>query len=397
MLSTIGVAVMWSKVSCILTLFVVLVCSQVQAQDAVSRNHYGKGVQAYNRGNISTAQQHFQQALNYGSQDPRVYYFLGLTKLRSGDTYGAESDFNAAATLEYSGKRKYNVGMALSRVQGGERLQLERVRRATRAAVRSMPKPRPRKPTAPMPRPKADSYNEFDHAPLRKDASDVTPNTAPQPDTLDDGFGGDLFDNGPSDDAGGFDTDFGGTVESGDVVSAVMRALFNAGGKAVPTPEIGVTLPGRMPAAAAGEGFGTDEPDTLGDDDVFGEGSDDTNTDDGGDLDDVFGDDDSMSEPETEPGDAEIDPFADDPMEEETDDLEEDDLFGDDPPADPPADDDPFGDDPGEAPAGEDDPFGGDDDPFGEGGDDPFGEDPGGEAPAGEDDPFGGDDDPFGL
>ena len=367
---------MRSRFSCILMLFVACMCVEVSAQDAVSRNHYGKGVQAYHRGNNSTARQHLEQALNHGSQDPRVYYFLGLTKLRSGDRYGAESDFNAAATLEYSGKRKYDVGMALSRIQGGERLQLEKIRRMTKAVIRSMPKS-DKKPdaAAPMPPPSdsgssdsgssdSGNYDEFDQAPIRK-SMEALPGDTPQDDSTD---GSLEEDQNP-----GFeDVDVigAGDMDSGGVVSSVMRALFNAGGKALPKPRFGVSFPGPMPAAG-GDVFGA-EAESFGEPDAGMES-------DAGDLGDIFGDDD----PAMNEGDAETDPFADDPLEDGAGDgLDADDPFGEDPSLSDPLSDDPFADDPfadeaADMPADEDDPFGGDDDPFGE------------ESDSGDDDPFG--------
>ncbi len=110
-------------------------CGNTWGQGDYTRELYGNGVHAFNAGRLSQASQHLEAAIAQGSQDPRVYYFLGLTKLKSGDALGAESDFNKAATFEFQGRGTYDVGMALSRVQGQSRMRLENVHRFVVAIV----------------------------------------------------------------------------------------------------------------------------------------------------------------------------------------------------------------------------------------------------------------------
>ena len=377
---------MRSKWQCLVaTILVLSCCYQVRGQNEASRGLYGKGVHAYYRGNVSAARQLLDQSIVYGNQDPRAYYFRGLTKLRTGDTLGAEEDFSIAANLEYTGNGSYDIGMTLSRIQGVDRVRLEEIRRDTRAAVRSRARPEPVQPIEPaVPQVAPQPYDEFDAAPPLDRQDDAAPGEELPADQGDPFIDDPIQPEDDSDDPLGFGTSSdeasAGTTDGTGVVSAVMRALFNAGGKAIPSSAMDLPIPGGgAPAPAAGDPSSDDAAAKV---DPFGTDNDA--------ADDPFG-----AEPTAEPADAD-DPFADDP-------TGDDDPFGD---TDPPADDDPFGDtspatddDPTDTPADED-PFGdGGDDPFGDTGDDPFGEDtPGEDAPATEDDPFAdGGDDPFGA
>lgn len=89
---------------------------------------YGDGVHAYFRGEIYQAQEQFDRAIQYGSQDPRVYYFRAIVHLQNGDCFQAEQDIRTAVTYELQGRGTYDVGRALARIQGPERLELERMR-----------------------------------------------------------------------------------------------------------------------------------------------------------------------------------------------------------------------------------------------------------------------------
>ncbi|MDG2014728.1 MAG: hypothetical protein P8J33_14570, partial [Pirellulaceae bacterium] len=75
----------------------------------------------------------FGQAIEQGSTDPRIYYFRGLTMAASGDMESANNDYMAGALIEVSPQnRHFDVGVALERVQGKARMQIERARREAR-------------------------------------------------------------------------------------------------------------------------------------------------------------------------------------------------------------------------------------------------------------------------
>ena len=124
------------SIDCLLMLLVAIGCSSVAVGQIDMRTAlYGRGVHAYFAGSMNDAANHFNSAISLGTRDPRVYYFRGLTYLREGRQYEAEADFDQAAQLEYQGITTANVGRALERVQGHQRLQLEKVRRQTHAML----------------------------------------------------------------------------------------------------------------------------------------------------------------------------------------------------------------------------------------------------------------------
>ena len=106
------------------------------AQDAVLAQQYGSGVHAYFMGDAAEAYERLTAAVQGGSKDPRVFYFRGLVYLRLGRPQEATMDFRKGAELESKDiNRFYNVGKALERVQGAERLQLENYRVDARMAA----------------------------------------------------------------------------------------------------------------------------------------------------------------------------------------------------------------------------------------------------------------------
>ncbi|MFZ1933726.1 MAG: hypothetical protein WCB27_17880 [Thermoguttaceae bacterium] len=106
------------------------------AQDAVLAQQYGSGVHAYFTGDMQQAYERLTAAAQAGSKDPRVFYFRGLTYLQLGRPQEAAIDFRKGAELESKDiNRFYNVGKALERVQGSERLQLEAYRVGARMAA----------------------------------------------------------------------------------------------------------------------------------------------------------------------------------------------------------------------------------------------------------------------
>ncbi len=112
--------------------------SSVSAQDILEQ-YYGNGVHAYFAGQNQRAEDHFNDVINAGSQDPRVHYFRGLTQIQSqgGMIEAGMANFEQAAQLEISGKTSGDVSKALSRIQGPTRIAIERIRAKARLAAKS--------------------------------------------------------------------------------------------------------------------------------------------------------------------------------------------------------------------------------------------------------------------
>jgi tetratricopeptide (TPR) repeat protein len=95
-----------------------------------SENLYGKGVHAFFDKNYSETINLLTQVEQLGSEDPRPYYFLALAHSRLKHNDKAAGYFKKAAQFEWEGQavRDYNVSEALRRIQGKERLNVERYR-----------------------------------------------------------------------------------------------------------------------------------------------------------------------------------------------------------------------------------------------------------------------------
>ncbi len=115
---------------------IVLCTASAPAGDAVLEQRYGSGVHAYFSGDYLAAHKRFTAAIDGGTKDPRTYYFRGLANLKLGRRPEAKMDFQRGAELESEDlNRFYDVGKALERVQGDERLLLERYRVEARMAA----------------------------------------------------------------------------------------------------------------------------------------------------------------------------------------------------------------------------------------------------------------------
>lgn len=114
------------------------IATSASAQDILEQ-YYGNGVHAYFAGNNQLAEEHFNEVIKAGSQDPRVHYFRGLTQILSqgGMVEAGMADFEQAAQMEVSGKRFADVSKALSRIQGPTRIAIERIRAKARLAAKS--------------------------------------------------------------------------------------------------------------------------------------------------------------------------------------------------------------------------------------------------------------------
>lgn len=96
---------------------------------------YGSGVHAYFVGDYDRSYDDLTAAIEAGSQDPRTRYFRGLAALRLGRLDGAEADFSEGADLEARALGGWPVSRSLERVQGPDRLRLERHRSRARVAA----------------------------------------------------------------------------------------------------------------------------------------------------------------------------------------------------------------------------------------------------------------------
>lgn len=96
---------------------------------------YGSGVHAFFCGDYDRSYEDLTAAIEAGSQDPRARYFRGLAALRLGRLDEAEADFAAGADLETRALGGWPVSRSLERVQGHDRLRLERHRARARVAA----------------------------------------------------------------------------------------------------------------------------------------------------------------------------------------------------------------------------------------------------------------------
>lgn len=102
------------------------------AQSGVLAELYGSGVHAYYSHDYAKAYELLSRAIEGGINDPRAYYFRGLTSIATGRPDEAEGDFHEGARIEALGTFGPAVGRALTRVQGTQRMQIERIRQQAR-------------------------------------------------------------------------------------------------------------------------------------------------------------------------------------------------------------------------------------------------------------------------
>jgi hypothetical protein len=139
------------------------------AQEGALTAMYGKGVHLYFSGQVFQADASFTAAIEGGSVDPRVYFFRGLNYLRLHREPEAMADFARGAALEAAAPGPpFDVSRALTRIQGGPRLLIERIRQKARleAAVAAQAQQR-------------DRYDEL--RPTEPDVLLAPPATAPEP------------------------------------------------------------------------------------------------------------------------------------------------------------------------------------------------------------------------
>lgn len=107
--------------------------SWATAQETILGQMYGAGVHAYYSNDYYRAHEQFSSAITAGCQDPRCYYYRGLCLTRMGRPEEAQADFEMGARLETADVNHfYNVPAALQRIQGHDRLTVERFRTQAR-------------------------------------------------------------------------------------------------------------------------------------------------------------------------------------------------------------------------------------------------------------------------
>lgn len=98
---------------------------------------YGQAVHAYFEGQYEESHKFLTDAIDLGTDDPRVYYFRGLSKMKLGRAEEAQKDFDEGGKLEATGPAQfYPIGRSLERIQGSERMTIEKVRKQARIAIR---------------------------------------------------------------------------------------------------------------------------------------------------------------------------------------------------------------------------------------------------------------------
>lgn len=108
-----------------------------QQPEEVTTDLYGRGVHQYFSGRYDEAKRSLALAIQAGSTDPRVYYFLGLIHLNEGQRDKALQDFQEGANLEAADKNlSMDINRSLTRVQGSQRVLLEKYR--SEAQVRAV-------------------------------------------------------------------------------------------------------------------------------------------------------------------------------------------------------------------------------------------------------------------
>lgn len=98
------------------------------------RDAVGSGIHAYYSGDFARSYDDLTNAVEAGATDARAYYFRGLSSLKLGRSMEAEADFRMGAEREATDGSMLRVSRSLERVQGHDRLVLERHRARARLA-----------------------------------------------------------------------------------------------------------------------------------------------------------------------------------------------------------------------------------------------------------------------
>jgi hypothetical protein len=108
----------------------------LHAQHDAMSEIYGQGVHRYFAGDYAGAELLLNEVHAAGSEDPRVHYFLGMCKVaQGGGVMAGLADFEAGALAEAKSKSSFQVGVALTRIQGAARREIEKARLVARSKV----------------------------------------------------------------------------------------------------------------------------------------------------------------------------------------------------------------------------------------------------------------------
>jgi len=103
--------------------------------DAAIARAFGSGAHAFFGADYQRAYDDLTQAIAAGTKDPRAFYFRGLAARRMGRVDEAEADFSSAARIEADALGDWPVSRTLERIQGDDRLAIERHRVRSRIEV----------------------------------------------------------------------------------------------------------------------------------------------------------------------------------------------------------------------------------------------------------------------
>ena len=117
----------------VIAIFTALVAiDDARAAEPTGSKLLSDGIVAVYHGRNDLAIQHLDAAQAVMPRDPRVYFFRGIAKWRQGQRWDGEADFRTGAHIEVALGR-IDIGRALHRIQGAERLAIETLRREARA------------------------------------------------------------------------------------------------------------------------------------------------------------------------------------------------------------------------------------------------------------------------
>ena len=115
--------------------FIIFFMNHTEASDPAIRAVYGDGVHSYYAGSFQQSYNFLSRVVEFGTDDPSVYYFRGLSALRLGNEITAADDFKKGADLEAERENSRSVSRALERIQGPARMLLEESRTKARLLI----------------------------------------------------------------------------------------------------------------------------------------------------------------------------------------------------------------------------------------------------------------------
>ena len=113
-----------------LTLGVFFTAGSLSAQDETPESLYARGVYLFFNNRYDEAESCFRRGVDAFPDNPANFYFLGMTQLRRGEIESAKESFTKGAQAELTPRgRLVDVPGHLLRIQGDERLLIEKIRR----------------------------------------------------------------------------------------------------------------------------------------------------------------------------------------------------------------------------------------------------------------------------